>query len=67
MQYEVRYVHPNALPALQDWAIARQGDMTVLFVKRGRMTPHLLQRAWRGGDLLADERLQREHGLPHAL
>jgi hypothetical protein len=67
MQYEVRFVDPDALPDSHDWAMAQQGEAMVLFVKRDRVTPYLLEKAWLGANLLANQRHQRTHGVSVSL
>ena len=68
MQYRVMFVEDSALPPRQDWALARQGSTTMLFIKRGAADePKRWEAAWRGANLLANQRLEREHGLAAAL
>lgn len=67
MQYEVRFVRDGDLPVRHDWAMVRQGRITVLFIKQSALSPHVLEQAWRAGNLLANQRLEREHGFPAAL
>lgn len=67
MHYAVMFVGEHELPAKQDWVLARQGDTTMLFAKESKVTEALLERAWRGANLLANQRLEREHGVSSAL
>ena len=67
MQYAVMFVEDHELPAGHDWALARQGDMTMLFAKESRVSERMLERAWVAANLLANQRLEREHGLTKVL
>lgn len=64
MDYIVTFVDESELPAAQDWALACQRDVAMLFIKRNRVTEQVLERAWSGYASLANQRLKREHGLP---
>lgn len=68
MDYAVMFVEDAALPARQDWALARQGSTTMLFMRESVI--HDAERweaAWQGANLLANKRLEREHGIAAAL
>lgn len=67
MQYAVMFVEDHELPSGHDWVLARQGETTMLFAKESEVSERLLERAWRGANLLTNERLKREHGLTAAL
>lgn len=68
MEYTVMFVEDAALPARQDWALARQGPATMLFMKLSvAADTKRWEAAWRGANLLANQRLEREHGLTAAL
>lgn len=67
MHYAVMFVDDHDLPAGQDWVLARQGETTMLFAKESKVTERLLERAWLGANLLANQRLEREHGVTSAL
>lgn len=68
MDYRVMIVEDSDLPTRQDWALARQGSTTMLFVTESAAArPEQWEAAWRGANLLANQRLQREHGLSAAL
>ena len=68
MHYAVMFVDNADLPAGHDWAIARQRETTMLFIKRAAVDcPRRWERVWRGANLLANQRLEREHGLTKAL
>jgi hypothetical protein len=67
MQYAVMFVEDHELPPGHDWALARQGETTMLFAKESKVSERMLERAWRGANLLANQRLKREHGIPATL
>jgi len=67
MQYAVMFVEDHELPSEHDWILARQGETTMLFAKESKVSERLLERAWLGANLLANQRLEREHGLTKTL
>ena len=67
MQYAVLFVQEDELPPGHSWVLARQGETTMLFIKESQVTERMLERAWEGANLLANQRLKREHGLTSAL
>jgi hypothetical protein len=67
MHYAVMFVADHDLPPGKDWVLARQGDTTMLFAKESKVSERMLERAWCGANLLANQRLEREHGVTSAL
>ena len=68
MKYVIDFVDDADLPARHDWALVRQRDTTMLFIKRSAAErPERWEAAWAGANLLANQRLEREHGLAAAL
>lgn len=68
MEYSVMFVEDSALPPRHDWALVRQGSTTMLFFKESAAACALRwEAAWRGANLLANKRLEREHGVSAAL
>ena len=67
MHYAVMFVEDHELPPEHDWVIARQGDTTMLFAREAKISEQMLERAWVGANLLANQRLKREHGITSAL
>lgn len=46
MSHLIQYVDPGDLPEGYNWAMVRSGGDVVLFVRRDRVTPCVLQEAW---------------------
>lgn len=68
VNYAVMFVEDSALPGRHDWALVRQGQTTMLFMRDSVVhDSERWEAAWRGANLLANKRLQREHGIATAL